>query len=285
MTVGTTSVTFTHVRIDLTILYHMIQTQFDKGIKRLCFGSGKEYVNHGLSSFHSKQGIIHEFTCFDTQQQNGVSKGKIIPSCVLGNTNFIQPIISLFPSNQIMQNLVSRVFRCVAFVHVYQQHRTKLDPQAVRCIFLGYSPIKGYKCYHPSSHRYFVSMDVNFREYVSFFTRPQLQGRIIIWNMSSSFSSLSLVSILAPPLPIVLQESTPSTLVLEAANMGKPILMYERKEKPNMVKKQLQLSKLENFIIAFDYVRISELVQEALKDEKWVKVMDEEMKALERNGT
>jgi hypothetical protein len=41
---------------------------------------------------------------------------------------------------------------------------------------VSFSPSKrGYKCYQylPSSHRYYVSEDVTFRENVSYFTRPQ----------------------------------------------------------------------------------------------------------------
>ena len=48
----------------------------------------------------------------------------------------------------------------------------KLDPQAVKCIFVGYaSTQKGYKCWDPIGKRLFVSMDVTFREEEPYYTK------------------------------------------------------------------------------------------------------------------
>lgn len=54
----------------------MAQTQFGENIKWLCSDNGKEYVNHNLFSFTSKQDIIHEFTYVDTPQQMVSQKKK-----------------------------------------------------------------------------------------------------------------------------------------------------------------------------------------------------------------
>ncbi|MBJ4159980.1 hypothetical protein JGD54_25530, partial [Salmonella enterica subsp. enterica serovar Typhimurium] len=70
-----------------------------------------------------------------------------------------------------------KVFGCVCFVHT--RNTGKLDPKALKCVFIGYSPTqKGYKCYHPPSKKYFVSMDVTFREHEPYFTTTgsPLQG-------------------------------------------------------------------------------------------------------------
>ena len=44
-------------------------------------------------------------------------------------------------------NLEPRVFGCVAYVH---HNVGKLEPRAIRCIFLGYADFKkGQRCYEP----------------------------------------------------------------------------------------------------------------------------------------
>jgi hypothetical protein len=41
-----------------------------------------------------------------------------------------------------------RVFGCIAYVHVPDEKRLKLDPKAEKCIFIGYSlEQKGYRCF------------------------------------------------------------------------------------------------------------------------------------------
>ena len=58
-----------------------------------------------------------------------------------------------------------KVFGCIAYVYIPDERRTKLDPKAKKCIFIGYSlQQKGYRCYNPSTRRMQVSRDVVFDE-------------------------------------------------------------------------------------------------------------------------
>lgn len=56
-----------------------------------------------------------------------------------------------------------KVFGCTCFVHIQSSHHDKLDPRAVKCVFLGYSSTqKWYQCYNPKTNKIVVSRDVKF---------------------------------------------------------------------------------------------------------------------------
>lgn len=166
-----------------------------------------------LSTYFTSQGIIHDSSCVNTPQQNGVAERKNghllnttrallfqgdvpksywgeavlaasyminrLPTRILDNKSPIEVLNSFYPHIRTSNGLIPRIFGCTAFVHVHKQHRDKLDPRAVRCVFLGYSPTqKGYKCYHPSSKKWYISADVTFSENKPFFSKSSLQGEI-----------------------------------------------------------------------------------------------------------
>jgi hypothetical protein len=46
------------------------------------------------------------------------------------------------------------MFGYIAYMHVPDGKRSKLNPKAVKCIFIGYSlKQKGYKCFNLSTHK------------------------------------------------------------------------------------------------------------------------------------
>ena len=58
-----------------------------------------------------------------------------------------------------------RVFGCMVYVHIPDEKRRKLDPKAVKGIFVGYPQgKKGYKIYIPESKKFVASRDVTFME-------------------------------------------------------------------------------------------------------------------------
>ena len=84
-----------------------------------------------------------------------------MPSSVLDDQI---PHFIIFP-NQSLSCLLPHVFGCVFFVHILTPGLDKLSDKATQCLFLGYSRLqRGYCCYSPDTHRYFVSADVTFFE-------------------------------------------------------------------------------------------------------------------------
>nr|AAP46207.1 putative retrotransposon protein [Oryza sativa Japonica Group] len=161
--------------------------------------NGGEYMNSEFGHFLSLEGILHQTSCPDTPPQNGVAERKNrhlleiarslmytmnvpkflwseavmtaaylinrTPSRILGMKT---PYEMIFGKNEFV--VPPRVFGCTCFVRDHRPSIGKLDPRAVKCIFIGYSSSqKGYKCWSPSERRTFVSMDVTFRESVPFY--------------------------------------------------------------------------------------------------------------------
>jgi Reverse transcriptase (RNA-dependent DNA polymerase) len=96
----------------------------------------------------------------------------------------LQVLSSHFPIPSVL-NLPPKIFGCVAFVNIQKHQRSKLEPCAERCIFVGYGQHqKGYKCLNPTSKKLFVTMDVTFIETESFFRKDTIhsQGENLVEN-------------------------------------------------------------------------------------------------------
>ena len=131
-----------------------------------------------MTSF-SSHGIIHQTSYTNTPQQNGVVECKnrhlldvvrslmftahtpkpywgdaILTATYLINRLLTQVLkkrapIGLHSPSSIFP-IPPPVVGCVCFVHNHSPTRGKLDPRAIKCIFVSYSSTqKGYKCNNP----------------------------------------------------------------------------------------------------------------------------------------
>ena len=83
-----------------------------------------------------------------------------MPSRVIGMKS---PCEMLLGENKFLVS--PKLFGCTCFVRDHRPSVGKLDPRAIKCIFIGYpAGQRGYKCWSPTERRTFVSMDVTFRE-------------------------------------------------------------------------------------------------------------------------
>ncbi|RVW64351.1 Retrovirus-related Pol polyprotein from transposon TNT 1-94 [Vitis vinifera] len=190
---------------------NMVQTQFQAKIQVLRTDNAREYYHNILGSYLLENGIVHQSSCIDTPQQNGVAERKNrhlmevarslmiasnvpkqlwgeavltatylinrMPSRILQFKTPCQILLAAYPSARIISSIPIKVFGCTAFVHIHKSQRSKLDPTTTKCIFLEYLPNqKGYKCYSPTIKKFYTSMDVTFFENQPFYPKTAIQG-------------------------------------------------------------------------------------------------------------
>ncbi|CAN1145812.1 Retrovirus-related Pol polyprotein from transposon TNT 1-94, partial [Linum perenne] len=195
--------------------YTMVQTQFQTQIQVLKTDNAHDYFNSALGSFLIEHEIIHASSCVNTPQQNGIAERKNrhlldvarasmfthhVPkylwgeavltatylinkmlSRVLGFQTPRQVLLDAFPHiSAYTSDLPPKVFDCTVFIHVAPQQRSKLGPQSLKGVFIGYSANqKGYKCYVPHTKRVYNTRDVTFFESQSYFPADVSQGEHI----------------------------------------------------------------------------------------------------------
>ncbi|CAO2841169.1 unnamed protein product [Amaranthus hypochondriacus] len=203
---------------DVFVKFHtMIRTQFQKQIRILRSDNGKEYVNHKMDKFMSHHGLIHQTTCPNTPQQNGIAERKnrtllniaraiMIESSVptsfwpeaIATANYVTnrlptkslshktPLetLTLYTDSLSLHNLPPKIFGCVVYVHLPKQSRTKLEPRAVKCVFVGYGTNqKGYRCFDPLTRHMYVTLDCDFNE-ETYYYHLRCQGEKVSDDLS-----------------------------------------------------------------------------------------------------
>jgi len=163
-------------------------------VKCLRLDGGGEYFSSEFTTYLKMHGIQRQFTCRYISQQNGVVEKKnkhiaevahalmadksmphhywveaIATIVYIINRTPTATVHGMTPEEKYSGRKLDlshlKVFGCIAYVHVLDELRTKLDSKAKKCVFIGYSlKQKGYKCYNLVTHEMRVSRDVVFDE-------------------------------------------------------------------------------------------------------------------------
>lgn len=178
--------------------YTPIKTQFLAKIVFRSSDNGLEFLNNTLCDLLSSKGIVYQSSCAYTPQQKEVVERKnchllevawsfcfllhfhhayggmqfsiqlILLIEYLNMSSNSKPFLNSSKSHTLPRGLFSmsslQVFECTTFVHSHGPNQTKFT-HAQKCVFAGY-PLhqRGYKCFHLSSQKYVISMDVIFLE-------------------------------------------------------------------------------------------------------------------------
>jgi transposase InsO family protein len=155
---------------------------------------GGEFTSNEFNAYCSKHGIKRQLTAAYTPQQNGVSERKNrtlmnMVRCMIAGRNvpkefwpeavkWANYVVNRSPTLSVKDITPEeawsgvkpsvnhfRVFGCLAYIHVPDNQRKKLDDRSVRCMLLGISEeSKAYKLYDPDKKKIIVSRDVVFDE-------------------------------------------------------------------------------------------------------------------------
>ncbi|RDY14205.1 hypothetical protein CR513_00766, partial [Mucuna pruriens] len=120
--------------------YIMVQSQFQKNIHILQSDNGREYFNsvlvaqallfsHQVSTYLWSE-VVLTVAYFTNRMPNKV-------------LNFDTPLYVLhkcFPTNSLSSSLPLKIFGYTALVHIHNHNEGKLEPQAKKCVFVGYAP-------------------------------------------------------------------------------------------------------------------------------------------------
>ncbi|KAL1355581.1 hypothetical protein AAHE18_05G123200 [Arachis hypogaea] len=169
----------------------LVETQHNRVIKCIRSDNGQEFL---MPSFYQTKGIIHQTSCVETPQQNGVVERRHqeilnvartlifnsnLPLCfwhyavahavhILNRTPHIK-IAPCSPYQVLYHTLPDikrlKVFGCLVYASTLVSHRRKVDTRARKCVFLGFkSGTKGYVLLDTKTHEIIISRNVKFYE-------------------------------------------------------------------------------------------------------------------------
>ncbi|KAL6332326.1 hypothetical protein AAG906_004891 [Vitis piasezkii] len=269
--------------------HKMIETQYNANVRVLHSDNSGEYQSSDLQKYLEGHGIIHQTTSITSV----VYLINRVPSISIEFQTPLQALTNVVVAPTV-PNLPSRVFGCVAFVHLHKHQCTKLTSRALQCVFVGNAlHKKGYRCYHPPTRRMFITMDVVFHEdlmYFSFESKLQEEYQKEIQTLDydchiskeDEYGQSKLVNQEVGELDM-------SGTTLEPSSNDHPETEEViEEERDNTIEPSPPSEQFGSKMSSLKYqtnLPIPNSVQEALADPRWKTVMNEKMKSLQKNET
>jgi len=186
----------------------LVEKQQGKVIRKLCTDRGGEYTSNEFCHLLQQEGIVIQSTIPYTPQSNGVSERA---NCtIIGTMRALLQAVSapkeywaeaamtaLYVHNRLPTCAIQTgftpyelwhgrkpiyehlwVWGCVAYAQVLKETRKKMDKEAQKCIFIGYTDTTTqYHLYDPIGKRFVISHDVIFEESTSYYNTSDTVGQ------------------------------------------------------------------------------------------------------------
>eukprot|EP00253_Pinus_taeda_P012844 PITA_12844 len=325
--------------------FHHFKTLFEKQcghyIKVLRTDRGGEYIYKDFLCFCIENGIQKQFTTRYTPQQNGVAERKnrtildmvksMLKSKQLPHEYSAEAItcavyiLNRCPTKVVMKKIPEeawsgqkqtvthmRVFGCVAYAHVLDKIRKKLDSKGEKCVFVGYcDQSKAYKLYNPSTKKLIVSKDVHFIEDEAWdgsLEKAVNVKTIVSHEEEEEGTTADNPSLVAPPPPQQVQQTTPQAGIRTALrSQGSvspstpqgseiPSSLNGTSSTPrrprfrnlNEIYEQGEVSNntsLNSLFALYCHVDDPVHFEDSVNENKWIEAMNEEIGAIEKSKT
>jgi hypothetical protein len=289
----------------------MVENETGLKIKKLRSDNGGEYEDTGFKRFCFENGIRLERTVPGTPQQNGVAERMNRTLTERARSMRIQSglpkqfwaeaintaayLINRGPSVPLEQRIPEevwsgkevnlswlKVFGCIAYVHISDHARGKLDPKSLKCTFIGYGGDEfGYRLWDDQNKKIIRSRDVIFNEKLMYKDRSTAQSTSPVQNdpVSTELADLSDSSV-AQQVGEDPQPEEPTEQ--QAPQNPTPMPAPRRSARPHVPNRKYM-----NFLLLTDGGE-PECYDEACQVEdssKWELAMKDEMKSLISNNT
>ncbi|RVW87783.1 Retrovirus-related Pol polyprotein from transposon TNT 1-94 [Vitis vinifera] len=280
---------------------NMVQTQFQAKIQVLRTDNAREYYHNILGSYLLENGIVHQSSCIDTPQQNGVAERK--NRHLMEDSSIKTPcqiLLAAYPSARIISSIPIKVFGCTAFVHIHNPNVVNLIRQPLNASFSGEN--------WSTDEFQFWETEISTTSPLSSSLPPQTDTTLSVpENNSLDVPSVTPESTTQGSKEVIvysrkiLKEKPEKPPQKEPEDSTPPEQNQELDQDPSNpiakpdpalsipISNHVYYGKLSQnfqaFITSLEDDRIPSNIQEALQQPEWKTAVQEEIQALEKNGT